>query len=181
MRQSKWAPSIIPEDQTVYLVLDDFGHLGQAWRETDVKDAELEAVITDLLEGQYNNPVRVVGFNTAQGWARDVSEDVATELRRRCDLQMTEVPATLKEFVERNETQDRRQRTTSGVGRTVPPLKERDDETAACPKNQIRARCVVALRSEQKREKEPRCEHRGSGTFERTWTSTTPPPASRSL
>jgi hypothetical protein len=50
-----------------------------------------------------------VGFNTAQGWARDVSEDVATELRRRCDLQMTEVPATLKEFVERNETQDRRQ------------------------------------------------------------------------
>jgi hypothetical protein len=52
MRQSKWAPSIIPEDQTVYLVLDDFGHLGQAWRETDVKDAELEAVITDLLEGR---------------------------------------------------------------------------------------------------------------------------------
>jgi hypothetical protein len=35
MRQSKWAPSIIPgvEDQTVYLVLDDFGHLGMSWRE----------------------------------------------------------------------------------------------------------------------------------------------------
>ena len=75
MRQSQWAPSIVPngEDQTVYLVLDDFGHIGQAWRETDVKDTELETAITDLLEGQYNNPVQIIGLNTAEGWARDVS------------------------------------------------------------------------------------------------------------
>jgi hypothetical protein len=112
MRQSKWAPSIIPgEDQTVYLVLDDFGHLGLSWRETDVKDTDLEAVITDLLEGQYNNPVRVVGFNVTEGWARDVSEDVADEITRRCDLQMTEVPANLEDFVERHENRDRRQLT----------------------------------------------------------------------
>jgi len=98
------APSIIPgEDHTVYLVLDDFGHLGLSWRETEVKDTDLEAVITDLLEGQYHNPVRVVGFNIAEGWARDVSEDVADEIRRRCDLQMTEVPANLEEFIDRHE------------------------------------------------------------------------------
>ena len=30
-----------------------------------------------LLEGQYNSPVRVIGFNVAEGWVRDVSEDVA--------------------------------------------------------------------------------------------------------
>src|SRR5690348_10147593 len=111
MRQSKWAPSIIPggEDQTVYLMLDDFGHRGQAWRETDVKDAEVEAVITDLLEGQYDNPVRVVAFNTAEGWARDVSEEVAEEIRHRSDLQMTEVPPNLLEFVERHENRERMQ------------------------------------------------------------------------
>jgi hypothetical protein len=108
MRQP--APSIIPgEDHTVYLVLDDFGHLGQSWRETDVKDTDLEAVITDLLEGQYNNPVRVVGFNITEGWARDVSKDVADEVRRRCDLQMTEVPAKLQNFVETNEARADRQ------------------------------------------------------------------------
>jgi hypothetical protein len=30
MRQSKWAPSIIPEgeDHNVYLVVDDFGYIG---------------------------------------------------------------------------------------------------------------------------------------------------------
>jgi len=102
MHQSKWAPSIIPgvEDQTVYLVLDDFGHLGTSWRETDVKDTDLEAVITDLLEGQYNNPIQVIGFNVAEGWARDVSEDVANEIRRRCE---TEVPLNLEEFLDRHE------------------------------------------------------------------------------
>jgi hypothetical protein len=112
MPQSKWAPSIIPgEDQTVYLVLNDFGHRGMSWRETDVKDTELEAVITDLLEGQYNNPVRVVSFNSEEGWARNVSEDVADEIRRRCDLQMTEVPPNLEDFVERHESRDRGQLT----------------------------------------------------------------------
>jgi hypothetical protein len=64
MRRS---PSIVPgTDQDVYLVLDDFGRLKCAWRETNVPDTDLEAVIDDLLEGQYNNPVRVIGFNTAE-------------------------------------------------------------------------------------------------------------------
>jgi hypothetical protein len=110
MRQSNWSPSLVPsEDHSVYLIVDDFGRHGRCWRETDVESADFETVITDLLEGQYKNPVRVVGFNTAENWARDVSEDVAEEIRRCCDLRMREVPATLKEFVERNETQDRRQ------------------------------------------------------------------------
>jgi len=67
-----------------------------------IETTDLETVITDLLDAQYRNPVRVVGF-TAEGWTRDLSEDVADEIRRRCDLQMTEVPANLQEFVDRHE------------------------------------------------------------------------------
>ena len=110
MRQSKSAPSIIPgEDQNVYLVVDDFGRHGRAWRETDVEETDLETVITDLLAGQYNNPIRVVGFNITEGWARDVSEDVAAELRHRCDLQGMDVPANLEGFMDAHENRDRRQ------------------------------------------------------------------------
>jgi hypothetical protein len=79
------SPSIVPgdDDQDIYLVMDDFGgRLGLAWRETDPDSTDFEIVIRDLLDGQYSNPVRVVGFNTAEGWSRDVSEDVANELRR---------------------------------------------------------------------------------------------------
>jgi hypothetical protein len=35
--------------------------------------ADLETTITDLITGQYDRPVRVVAFNTAEGWSADVS------------------------------------------------------------------------------------------------------------
>jgi hypothetical protein len=103
MRRSGSTPSIVPngDDQNVYLVVDDFGRNGRAWREADVEATHLETVILDLLEGQYKNPVRSVGFNTAEGWSQDVSADVAHELRRRCDLQMRGVPFFLQDFVDR--------------------------------------------------------------------------------
>jgi hypothetical protein len=64
-----------------------------------------------LLTGQYSNPIRVVAFNTAERWSEDVSEDVARELRRRCDLQMCELPSSLSDFVDRHDAPDRRQLT----------------------------------------------------------------------
>jgi hypothetical protein len=84
MRKPGWTPSIVPKgegDQNVYIVLDDFGRSGRAYRESDVERADLEAVIMDMLDGQYKNPVRVVGFNTGEKWSQDVSGDVAQELR----------------------------------------------------------------------------------------------------
>ncbi|HEY3677925.1 MAG TPA: hypothetical protein VGL45_04335 [Bradyrhizobium sp.] len=105
MRKSGWTPSIVPdaEDQNVYIVLDDFGRNGRAYRETDVERADLEAVIMDMLEGQFTNPVRVIGFNTAEGWSQDVSADVAQELRHRCDLQQRDIPLCLQDFTDRHE------------------------------------------------------------------------------
>ena len=114
MRRSSWTPSIVPNDdndETVYLVADDFGRLGRAWREADYEATDLETVIEDLLSGQYN-PIRVVAFNTEERWSEDVSEDVAHELRRRCDLQMRELPSTISDFVERHEDRDRHHQLT---------------------------------------------------------------------
>ena len=108
MRRSSWSPSVVPTDDDT--ISDDFGKIGRCWRETNTETTDLETVITDLLAGEYKNPLRVVGFNTAEGWARDVSENVADEIRRRCDLQGTEVPPNLQDFVERQEGRaDRRQ------------------------------------------------------------------------
>ena len=48
--------------------------------------------------------MRVVGFNrTTERWSQDVSADVAHELRRRCDLQLRDVPFFLQDFVDRYE------------------------------------------------------------------------------
>jgi len=34
--------------------------------------------------GQYEEPVRIVAFNTAEGWSRDVTEEIAAELAQAC-------------------------------------------------------------------------------------------------
>ena len=100
------SPSIVPRDdeQDTYLALDDFGgRLGLAWRETDPSDTSYETVIRHLLDGQYSDPVRIVGFNTAEGWSRDVSADIAKELRQRCDSEGRDVPDCVRDFVDRFE------------------------------------------------------------------------------
>jgi hypothetical protein len=81
--------------------------MGLVYREADVETADLETVIVDLLSGEYKNPDRVVAFNTAEGWSQDASADIAQELRRRCDLQMRDVPYNIHEFVERHYGLDR--------------------------------------------------------------------------
>ena len=113
MRSSNWTPSIVPssDDRDVCLVVDDFGRRGRAYCETDVEATDLETVIQDLLDGQYSNPVRVVSFNTAEGWSRDISANVAGELRRRCDLQMRDIPSNILDFIERYEAASPRQLT----------------------------------------------------------------------
>ena len=103
MPRTGWTPSIVPKgnDESVYLVVDDFGRNGRVYREADVETTDLETVILDLLEGQYQSPVRVVAFNTAEKWSQDVSADVAHELRQRCVLQMRDMPSSIQAFVRR--------------------------------------------------------------------------------
>jgi hypothetical protein len=109
MRRSSWTPSIVPNDhdQTVYLVVDDFGRQGLSFHETNLDRTDLEAVITDLMAGQYGNPNRVVAFNTAERWANDVSEDIAREIRRRADIAYEDVSSTIEEFVTRHTGRER--------------------------------------------------------------------------
>ena len=53
-------------DQIVYLVVDSFGANGTVYRETEVERTDLETIIADRISGQFNDPVRVVAFNTLE-------------------------------------------------------------------------------------------------------------------
>jgi hypothetical protein len=109
MPRTGWTPSIVPNgaDQTVYLVLDPLGGHGTAYRETDIERTDLETVIADLISGQFNDPVRVVAFNTLEHWAQDVSRDIAREIQSRCDIDGHDVPETLRDFVDSHAGPDR--------------------------------------------------------------------------
>ena len=96
------SPSIVPQEANhdTYLVLDDYGErLGRAWRETDEEGTDRETLIRDLMHGKYIHPARIVAFNSAEGWSRDVTMDIADELRRRF-AEYDEVPASVQDFLE---------------------------------------------------------------------------------
>ena len=98
MRQS---PSIVPDalSRDVYLVLDDVGgRFGLAWPAADVAATDRPRLIRHLLEGQYMSPVRIVAFNTAEGWSRDVTEDIAAELAQAC-ADRGEMPPSIADFI----------------------------------------------------------------------------------
>jgi hypothetical protein len=99
------SPSISPappDDQDVYLVLDDFGgRLGRTWRESPEERTGRDQVLTDLLDGQFSDPVRVVAFNTVTRCARDVSREIADEILSDHNRKGLDIPAFLQNFIER--------------------------------------------------------------------------------
>jgi hypothetical protein len=101
MPRRGWTPSIVPygADQTIYLVVDRFGGLCTVYRETEVERTDLETIITDLVSGQFNDPVRVVALNTLEHWAQDVSKDFAFEIQSRRDIDGYDAEA-LEDFVD---------------------------------------------------------------------------------
>jgi hypothetical protein len=89
--------------KSVYLVLDNFGgRLGHSWRETDEGRDDREAVLIDLMDGQYNDPIRVVAFNTAEGWSRDASREIADQIALNCERDGLDIPPFLRSFVEQH-------------------------------------------------------------------------------
>jgi hypothetical protein len=93
-----------PNDVTVYLVEEDFGHLGRAYLETDAAEADRQTIVRNFISGQYRNAVRVVAFNTAEGWSRDVSQDIANAvLDQTYDADDT-LSEDTKRFIDRHVT-----------------------------------------------------------------------------
>jgi hypothetical protein len=102
MPRTGWTPSLVPygADQTIYLVIDRFGGgLSTVYCETEIERADLETIIADLISGQFNDPIRVVAFNTLEHWSEDVSEYIAFEIQTRCDIEGNTVPEHIRDFV----------------------------------------------------------------------------------
>jgi hypothetical protein len=99
--QTPLAPGQPISNVTVHVVLNDFGPLGRAYVETDEVDADEETIIENILNGQYSHPLRVVAFNAAEGWARDVTEDIARAVLSRASTERRSIGVATQEFLVR--------------------------------------------------------------------------------
>jgi hypothetical protein len=98
-------PSNPENDVTAYIVVEDFGHLGRAFLETDLAEADLDTIVRNMISGEYRDPLRVIAFNTAEGWSRDVSEEIAYDVLDRAYDADTTLSAGAKRFIDRHVTQ----------------------------------------------------------------------------
>jgi hypothetical protein len=119
-------PRLIPDadDVTAYLVIEDFGPLGCAFVETDLGAADRETIIGNLISGQYRNALRVVALNTAEGWSRDVSEDIAGEVVDRAREAGETLGEGTKRFIDRQLDGGERRPRAPSVRRGEPEQKK---------------------------------------------------------
>jgi hypothetical protein len=98
-------PPLYPEDDvTAYIVVEDFGQFGRAFRETDLAEADLDTIVRNMISGEYRDPLRVVAFNTVEGWSRDVSEEIACDVLDRAYDADTTLSVGAKRFIDRHVT-----------------------------------------------------------------------------
>ena len=85
-------------DVTVHIVLNDFGDMDRAFVETDEAEADEATIVENILTGQYSRPVQVIAFNTAEGWARDVTEDIARAVLSRASIERRSIGVAAQDF-----------------------------------------------------------------------------------
>ena len=117
------SPRLVPygADQIVFLVVDSFSASGAVYREIEVERADFETIIADFLTGQFNDPVRVIAFNTLEHWSDDVSAAIATEIQTRCDIEGASVPEHISDFVDRYSRPDAKASPRLGISWVMPP------------------------------------------------------------
>ena len=83
-------------DQTIFVVIDRLDRT----TEIRIERNDLEDTIGELVAGCFHDPVKVISFNTLEHWMKDISTDVAGEIRARCDIDGVRLPDYLSDFVE---------------------------------------------------------------------------------
>jgi hypothetical protein len=89
----------LTDNVTVHIVLNDFGELGRAFLETDELEADEWTTVSNIINGEYSDPVRLVAFNITEGWSRDVTEDIAGAVLERGESE-GHLSEPAKKFVE---------------------------------------------------------------------------------
>jgi hypothetical protein len=90
-----------PQSGTVHMVLNDFGRSGRAWIEMDENETDERDIVNGIIDGEFNRPMKIAAFNLDEGWARDVTEDIARAVIATAAAEHRRLGRSAAEFVER--------------------------------------------------------------------------------
>ncbi|WP_249140170.1 MULTISPECIES: hypothetical protein [Bradyrhizobium] len=83
-------------DQTIFVVVDRVS----GPRDIRIERPDVETIVRELFAGCFSDPVGILAFNTLEHWVKDISAEVAAEIRSRCDIEGTDLPDHLTDFVD---------------------------------------------------------------------------------
>jgi hypothetical protein len=86
--------------QPLYFVEADFGRHGRAFVETDRDKNSRQQVVSDIADCQIENPIRVLEVNEDEGSCRDVTEDIAIEVRDHLFKENNGVRGQLRDWID---------------------------------------------------------------------------------
>jgi hypothetical protein len=94
------SPASFTPEQDLHFVLCEFGPSGQAYVETDPCGADASTIVRNLVNGQYDRPVRVLALNVEEGWVRDVSQLIAAKAQDVARRDGQELTGGTRAFIE---------------------------------------------------------------------------------
>jgi hypothetical protein len=89
-------PELAPVAGDLHFVLCDFGRHGTAYVETNPTEASCEAIVRNLIEGQYLHPLRVITLRPDGTW-HDVSREIAAAVA--AEAKGDELPEGTRDFL----------------------------------------------------------------------------------
>lgn len=87
-------------DRSFFCVLQDFGQFGLEGIVNS--DDRRETIIENIVTGQYDKIDHVVEYNPAEGWVRDVTDDLASEILDRFERAAEPLSDQLATFIEKH-------------------------------------------------------------------------------
>ena len=94
-------PSIVPEDGgPIHFVLCDFGSAGRAYVEYDPNTTNAATIVEDMLDGQFDRPLKVIAVNLAADRVEDVSATIAQAVLDEARRHQDTLPDGTRAFVE---------------------------------------------------------------------------------
>lgn len=98
MLEASLSSLIVPfgADETIFVVVDRVS----GPRDVRIERADPESIIRELFAGCFSDPVQIFAFNTLEHWVKDISAEIAAEIQSRCDIDGTDLPDHLTDFVD---------------------------------------------------------------------------------
>ena len=89
-----------PAGGTVHMLLDDFSR-ARAWREMDEEHTDERDIVSEIIDGEFNRPIKIVAFNLEENWVRYVTEDIARAVIETATAERQQLSRAAAEFVAR--------------------------------------------------------------------------------